>query len=313
ATISRVINGSNNVSKSTKLKVERILAKFDYSPNAIARGLVVKSMNSIGVLATDIRDTYYANISYTIEQELSNFGYSMILCNTSNSYEKKVQYINKLLEKKVDGIILVGSVFIDDLDENIIQKISSKVPVILINSYIEGENIYSILCDDFMGISNCVDYLANKGFEKFAYLQDKRSYSAVQKLNGFNRGINNNLIKESLIIETETSLTGGYNGVNEIIKSNWSKYAIITGEDIVALGALKKLISLNINIPEDVAITGFNNSIISQCSAIELTTVDSNMEKLGIGAVRILKKILSGSIPDNKTVITPELIIRDST
>jgi LacI family transcriptional regulator len=315
ATISRVINGSNNVSENTRKNVEKILEKFDYSPNAIARGLVVKSMKSIGVLATDIRDMYYANISYTIEQELSRIGYSMILCNTGDNQEKKIQYLNKLLEKKVDAIVLVGSAFIDDLDENIILKLSSKVPIILINSCIEGKNIYSVLCDDSKGIFDCVDYLSKKNFEKFVYFQDKKSYSAVKKLNGFNKGIEKNKfnVEDCLILKTETSLAGGYKSIEKVLKLNWKKYAVITGEDIVAIGALKKLLTLNKDIPNEIAITGFNNSILSKCSPIELSTVDSNMNKMGIKAVEILSNILKGTKTTKKILIKPKLILRDST
>ena len=100
ATISRVLNDPSLVSEKTRKKVEEVLLKHNYTPNAIARGLVVKSMKTIGMLTIDIRDVYYANVAYTMEHELSKNGYNVILCNTGGDVEEKAKYIKILAEKR---------------------------------------------------------------------------------------------------------------------------------------------------------------------------------------------------------------------
>ena len=148
ATVSRVINNNPNVRDETREKVEKAIEESNYTVNDIARSLAVKTTHTIGVMTSDVRDSYYANAIYTIEQEFRELGYNVILCNTGQELQKKKKYLKVLLEKKVDGIILVGSVFKEQGDNSHIIEASKKVPVVILNSHIEGENIYSIVCDD---------------------------------------------------------------------------------------------------------------------------------------------------------------------
>lgn len=314
ATISRVINGKERVSKETRERVEEVLKKHQYSPNAIARGLVVNSMKTVGVLTIDIRDIYYANTAYTIEQELSKLGYNVILCNTGNDAKKKESYMNSLIEKKVDGMIFVGSVFKDAAIEKTICRISEKVPVVMLNGQIEADNIYSVICDDDYGISLCVDYLYSKGYKEMVYLKDTDTFSAKAKVEGFKRGMRKNglEIKPGSVVKVSKGLTGGYDGVKRLLSQKRSFSAIVTGEDIIAVGAVKRLVEEGRSIPQDVAVTGFNNSVIARCCTPELTSVDSRMELLSMNSVMLLCNVLDGKEMPKVTRVTPELVIRGS-
>jgi len=315
ATVSRVLNDPSLVSEKTRKKVEEVLLKHNYTPNAIARGLVVKSMKTIGVLTIDIRDVYYANVAYTIEHEFSKYGYNVILCNTGGDSEEKAKYIKVLAEKKVDGMILVGSVFKDKKIDKSIENIAQSLPIVTVNGYVDAKNTYSIICDDAYGVSCCVEHLYNSGHRKLVYLQDADTYSAQSKVQGFVTGINK--IGPSpvgyKIIKTERGIDGGMSAVDSLINSGFDFTGLIAGEDITAIGAMNRLISLGKKVPEDMSIIGFNNSNMTRCCTPELTSVDNKMESMGIGAVRILSDVLEGRNIAPKTVITPELIIRSST
>jgi LacI family transcriptional regulator len=315
ATVSRVLNNSPQVSQKTKEKVNQILERYDYTPNAIARGLVVKSMKTVGVLTIDIRDFYYANVAYTIEQEFSKLGYNVILCNTGGDSQEKIKYMRMLSEKKVDGLILVGSVFRDKNIDKAISQIAKSLPIVMVNGFLEADNIYSIICDDSYGISMCVDYLCKKGYKEIVYLQDAQTYSAQSKMEGFKIGMAKNQLelKPSSILRIERGIRGGYQAVEQLITSQQKFSAIIAGEDITAVGAIKKLQEIHKNIPSDVAVIGFNNSVIAQCCTPELTSVDNKMETMGTGAVRILNDVFEGRNVPFKTVIMPDLVIRNST
>ncbi|MDK2933466.1 MAG: LacI family transcriptional regulator [Clostridiales bacterium] len=315
ATISRVINNHPQVSEKTRKKVNEILEKHNYTPNAFARGLVIKSMKTIGVLTIDIRDLYYATVAYTIEQEFSKLGYSVILCNTGGNTQKKINYMKMLAEKNVDGLILVGSVFKDKKLNKAISQLAKNIPIVMVNGFLEAENVYSIICDDSYGIAMCVDYLYKKGHKDIIYLQDAKTYSAQAKSEGFSHGmIKNNLVLTPFsILNVKKGLKGGYHAVEHLITCKQNFSAIIAGEDITAVGAIKKLKELHKQIPENIAVIGFNNSIIAQCSDPELTSVDNKIETIGIGAVRILNDVFEGRNVPSKTVITPNLVIRKST
>ena len=128
ATVSRVLNGSNRVRDITRQKVEAVLNKYNYIPSAIARGMMTNSMKTIGIVTIDIRGLYYANVSYSIEQALSILGYNTILCNTGYDPEQKIRYLQMLAEKKVDSIIMVGSVFKDPRLNKPVEAISKNIP-----------------------------------------------------------------------------------------------------------------------------------------------------------------------------------------
>jgi LacI family transcriptional regulator len=315
ATVSRVINSPSLVSVKTRKKVDEILLKHNYTPNAMARGLVVKSMKTIGVLTIDIRDAYYANVAYTIEHEFSKCGYTVILCNTGGDAEEKARYIKVLAEKKVDGMILVGSVFSDRKIDKSIENIAQTIPVVAVNGYANAKNTYSIICDDASGITGCVEHLYNLGHRKLVYLQDTDTFSAQSKVQGFLNGIKKFDLSPSdcMVVNVEKGIDGAIAAVDKLINNGTDFTGLIAGEDITAIGAMNRLASLGKRIPEDVSVIGFNNSSMTRCCTPELTSVDNKMESMGVGAVRILSDVLEGRNVALKTVITPDLIVRSST
>lgn len=314
ATISRVINGKDVVSQKTRSKVEEILKKYNYTPNEIARGLVVNSIRTVGVMTIDIRDLYYANVAYTVERELSKLGYNVILSNTGDDTEEKIKYMNSLMQKKVDGIILVGSVFKDDNLDKYIIDIAGRIPVVMINGFVDGENIYSVMCDDAYGISAVVDHLAEKGRKRPVYFRYTNSFSSRRKLDGFKAGMkqNNLPLEGNSVIVVQQGLNGGVEGVEKLLENQYVFDAVICTDDLIAIGAMKCLKEHGIVVPEQVAVIGFNNSVLASCCEPELTSVDSLMENMGRYGVDIFSKVMLGEKVQAKTVIKPGLVIRKS-
>ena len=146
ATVSRVLNGSDKVRPSTKKKVMDIIEKYDYTPNAFARGMGLHSLQTIGILCADSSDLFLAKAVYYLEQELQANGYESLLCCTGYNLELKQNYLNLILSKKVDGIILVGSNFIGTTeDENqYIKDVSTQVPIMLLNASFDYPNVTAL-------------------------------------------------------------------------------------------------------------------------------------------------------------------------
>lgn len=309
ATVSRVVNGKSVVSSKTREKVEAVLKRHNYSPSEIARGLVLNSTRTVGVMAVDIRDIYYANVAYTVEQELSRVGYTAILCNTGEDINEKIKYMNILMQKKVDGIILVGSVFKDESLEGAIAGISSKVPVVMINGFVDCKNVYSIICDDSSGISQAVDFLCRQGRKKLIYLQDTDSYSAGAKVEGFRKAMesNNIEINDNNLFKVKKGLEGGYEGIRMIAGKGISFDAVVCGDDLTAIGVIRFLREHDIPVPGEVAVIGYNNSVLASCCEPVLTSVDSRMFEMGRIAIEIFSKVMDGEHVDPKTYLQPGL------
>lgn len=314
-TVSRVVNNKDNISPKTKAKVKAVLEKYNYTPNAIARSLVGKSTKSIGILTIDIRDPHYSTTSYIIEQEFSKLGYSVILCNTGGKQSESIDYIKMLVERNVDGFILIGSVFNDEIIKSSLLSHANNIPVVLVNGFLEIENTYSVLVDDFYGVSLCVDHLVEKNHKDIVYVKDSNTYSGDQKKEGFISAMNKHGLKidDNSIVTVERGLEGGYEAVEKFISSNKNFSAIVFGEDITALGGIKKLRELGKSIPDDVAVTGFNNSIFAKCSIPELTTIDNKVETVGSLSVKLLTDLIENNNATSNILIRPELIVRKST
>jgi LacI family transcriptional regulator len=313
ATVSRVINGNGAVSGKTRQKVENVMQEMGYTPNVFARGLMVNSMKTIGVMTIDVRDLYYTSAIHTIEVEARQKGYDVILCSTGEDIHEKRKYLQLLLNKRVDGIILVGSVFKEKSDNSHILGAAAKVPVVMINGQMEGANIYSVICDDSQGIYDTVQYLSGKGHSEIAYIYDVDTYSGMAKLAGFRKALSEKGLDASYcIFRASKGMEGGYEAADRILKSGRSYSAIISAEDVMAVGALKRLQEVNLAIPGDVAVTGYNNSILALCTTPELTSVDNKVEAISSGAIKMLIDALEGRNIPSRTVITPELVIRQS-
>jgi LacI family transcriptional regulator len=314
ASVSRVMN-NGNVSEKTKAKVLKVIEETTFSPNVYARGLNINSMKVIGVIVSDISDMYYSKAVSIIEKELKKNCYDIILYCTGNEIGNASKYLNLLMSKKTDGVIFVGSKF--KVIEKKLSKDSlvSKIPIIMINTETSSKNIYSIMSDDKSAICDTLNYLFDKGHKNFLYLYDTETASGINKLEGFKKGLLdcNIPIEDSTIIKCQRNIEKAKRVVIETYHANKNISAIITSEDELAVGALKAANELGLNVPNKLAITGYNNSILSLSCTPELTSVDNKVSTLCEIAVKVLMDVLNNKSVANKININCELIKRKTT
>lgn len=319
ATVSRVLNGSNNVSAETRKKVLAVIEAYDYTPNAFARGLGLNSMNTIGILCADSSDLYLANAVYHIEQELRTSNYNCILCCTGYNFEDKKKYLNLLVNKKVDSVVLVGSNFVsdNDKDNDYIREAAKEVPILLLNADFDCENVYCSLCDDFKSTMQATSYLLNQGIHDILFLYDSKSYSALRKLSGYQSAITQHGIP--LRMEYMQYFPGNHADLPSIADflANLNpqiKYkAVVAADDNLAIGAIKYAHKKGISIPKDLSVIGYNNSILSTCCEPELTSIDNRLETLCHHIVSTLIGILEHHEMPQKVIFSGEMIKRGTT
>ena len=131
STVSRVMNKKGNVNPEMKRRIEEVLKKYDYKPSAIARGMVSKTMKTIAILTVDLRVPQHARQVYIIEREFIQKGYNVMVCNTEGKLEECARYINLLMEKQVDGVVLIGSTFNQLKNRTEITGKVSRIPVVM--------------------------------------------------------------------------------------------------------------------------------------------------------------------------------------
>lgn len=317
ATVSRVINGNQNVSEKTKQKVITIMGELGYTPNVFARGLGLNTMNTVGIMCADSSDPFLANAVYFIEQELRKNGYDSFLCCTGYELKNKQNYLSLLLSKRIDAVILIGSSLLESnvKDNSYIITAAKEIPVMLINGYVNKPNIYCTLCDDYQATFHATNLLLKQGHQNILYLYTSKSYSGLQKMTGYKDAIlaNQSTINEAYI----QSCPGNIEKVKELLlklsDQNFPFDAIVTSEDILAVGALKYAKAKGITVPDELSIIGYNNSTISSCCEPELTTIDNHVATLSLTTVATLMRVLAGHTVPNKTMISNDLIIRNTT
>ena len=317
ATVSRVINGNSRVSEKTKQKVLAVMEELGYTPNVFARGLGLNTMKTIGIMCADSSDLFLANAVYYLERELRKNGYDSFLCCTGYELKNKQNYLKLLLSKRIDALVIVGSYFLEanPKDNAYIMEAADEVPIMLMNGNLNKPNIYCTLCDDYQAVYDAASLLLDQGKKNVLFLYTSKSYSSIQKLNGFKTALMDkfHMVKEDSIHICPATIEGTRDLLLRLSADGLSFDAVIAAEDILGVGAVKYAKAKGVRIPEDLCIIGYNNSLFATCCDPELTSVDNHVETLSITAVNTLMRVLDGGKVPNKTTISTDLVVRNTT
>ena len=280
ATVSRVVNNSVKVSEKTKEIVRRVMEENDYIPNVFARGINLDSMRTIGIICPNISDVFVASAVSYFEMNLRKYGYDCILGCSGYSQEGKELSVKRLLAKRIDALILISSTYVplNEKDSEYIRNAAERVPVFLMNGYMTGKNIYCVYCDDEGAIYNLTKKYIQNGRKNILFLSDSHSFSASQKLLGFKKAMSDS--KQHLDKRNIVYVKNSIHFVSDkLIDMHLDKIdGIIATEDGIAIGALKLAKQLEIKVPEEIFICGYNNSQLSVASEPELTSIDNRLE-----------------------------------
>lgn len=310
ATVSRVLNGSPSVSEKTRGRVLAVMEEEGYTPNAFARGLGLNSMRMIGILCTDISDTFYAKAVSLVEGQLRRNGFDALLCCTGNDLEDKKKYLDLLLAKHVDAVILIGSAFKENVDNSHIENAAKQVPVAIINGLVELPGVYCVLCDERSAVQSNVLSLHRQGIDRILYLYDTLTYSGCVKIEGYREGLRQSgqPFREELLVRAEKSVGAVRGTVRGLLRDGADFSAVMASEDLIAVGALKALQDEGRVMP----VVGFNNSVLAECSSPGLSSVDNMLDTLCPTAVGMLEDIFGGRNVPQKIIISSRLVERET-
>lgn len=319
ATVSRVLNGSSSVSEKTRQKVLDIIEQYGYTPNAFARGLGLNTMKTIGIMCADSSDLYLAKAVYYIEQKLRANGYDSLLCCTGYELASKAASMNLLITKKVDSIILVGSNFVyeKDQDNRYIAEAAAQIPVMVLNASMDAPNVYSVMSDDYASMYEATRQMLSDGIEDILYFYNSHSYSGKKKLAGFRAAMADAHPGQEPLIEFYHDSHEDIHAMVRHLKAVRDKgigfHGVIAADDNLALAAVKYAAEAGLRIPEDFCVIGYNNSMLAECCEPELTSIDNKLETLCQHLITTLLGILEGREMPKKTLFSGEIIRRGTT
>lgn len=317
ATVSRVMNDSPMVSEKTKAKVRAVMEENDYIPNIFAQALGRDSMQTIGLICPDVSDAYMAKAVAFLESNLRACGYDCILYCSGNAYEDRQQAVNTILQKRMDGLIVIGSVYSQNEDAgesgDYLRQAAQKIPVFLLNAYIRDENIYCTLCNDSKAACEAVQQLIRSGHQKVLFLSDSHSLSANLKLQGYQAALQH----AGLVPCPEMQLYVP-NRIAEVCELLLSKPeldfdAVFATDDGLAVGVLKYAKAKGLAVPKDLSVIGYNNFEISIACEPELSTVDSGVEELCRSITDSMMRLMKKEKIPHTTYVDGKFIQRATT
>ncbi|OAS89271.1 MULTISPECIES: LacI family DNA-binding transcriptional regulator [Metabacillus] len=309
STVSKVLNNTGSIGAKTRKKVEETMQKLNYQPSVAAS--VKKRIQTIGLLIPNIADPFMAEIARTIEDHGRKFGFSLMICSTDNDLDKEIEYVSILKQKYIDGIIIATG-----LKNTVALKelINSEIPVALLAREVPSLAVNTVVVNDFLGAFEATSYLIKLGHQKIAMVTEDIYFPVTKsRLDGYKQaleqaGINYN---ENLVTINNTSFTDALDSTVKLLNLPEPPTAIFASTEPLAIGAMQGARESGFDIPKDISIVGFDNSILAEMCYPQLTTVSQPIQEMGKKIIELLvEEIKDPKKLKQRIVMSPELVIR---
>lgn len=307
-TVSKVINNIP-VKPKTKVLVEEAIKKLKYEPNVYARGLKINKTNTVAVILPTIWHPFFSELAYNIEKCLREVGMKMILCNSEKNQQSEIEYISMAKQNKMDGIIAITY-------SNIDEYVSEKIPFVSIDRYFSKDITY-ISSDNFQGGKLAAEKLIEADCKNIAYIGrgSKIDNATRKRKEGFISYCTENNINYD-ICELLGSASEFEILLDEFIEENFKEKIKIDGvfavTDRHALDFIKRLENINVNVPKDVQVIGFDGSRSFSQDEFKISTIRQPVELMAKKSVEALINIIEDK-PLEKKVILPINFIKGYT
>lgn len=320
ATVSRVLSGNYAYLRpQTRQRVEAAIEALAYRPSSVARSLTSKRTQTAGVMIADIGNPFYADVLRGIEDSALKEGYNVFLCNTNYDVGRGMDYVHSLVDKRVDGVLIMTSAFsaawLEELEAN-------HVPVVILDWEVQarGSNVSAIGVDFRRGIQAAVEHLVKLGHRRFAHVSGPsylptssyRSDAYLQALSGFDVAA-----AEVAVVEGNLRIDGGRRALAPLLARPNPPTAVFAANDLTAIGLLQEAHARGIRVPHELSIVGLDDIWLAAQSHPPLTTVALPRYEIGVLAIRLLFDLLNQPgdhyIEGVTTRVRTSLVVREST
>jgi LacI family transcriptional regulator len=296
ATVSRTLNGKGPVREETRQKILQIAREYNYKPNPIARGLSRRQTDTIGVILPDLMDEFFMDLIHSIDEETYRTN-RFVLISSSHSQRNMVETLIEFMGSgRVDGVILMAP----EMDKSLVELLKkSKRPIVLLNASKLINTVPSFNINNHQGAMAIVEHLIGHGFRDIAMIKGPQgNCDADERFNGYIDALAKHGIpfRDELIVAGNFTIRAGYYGFMRLMSLSKKPDAIFAANDMMALGVYEAARNSNIKIPQDVAVTGFDDIFLTRLINPRLTTVHVPIAELGSKAVRHLLKMISGEV-----------------
>ncbi|WP_169050494.1 ribose operon transcriptional repressor RbsR [Brenneria salicis] len=314
STVSHVINNNRFVSEVVREKVMNAIETLNYAPSALARSLKINQTRTIGMLLTASNNPFYAELVRGVERCCYERGYSLILCNTEGDRARMSRNLETLLQKRVDGVLLMCTESHRPSPEMVSRY--PYIPMVMMD-WAPFEGVIDVIKDNsLLGGEMATNYLISRGYQKIACIAgplDKTT--AHNRLEGYRQAMQH----AGLSIPNEYEIFGdfefetGYRAMQRLLTLEERPEAVFTCNDAMAVGVYRALYQAGLSIPEDIAVIGYDDIELARYMSPPLTTIHQPKDELGELAVdTLLYRLEHPDTEPNVLVLTPELMVRES-
>ncbi|MBL7966187.1 MAG: LacI family DNA-binding transcriptional regulator [Prolixibacteraceae bacterium] len=316
STVSRALKDHPDINADTKKAVNELAGKLKYQPNAVALSLKNSRSNTIGVIIPEIVHYFFSSVISGIEDVASQKGFTVIICQSNESFDREVANARTLLSHRVDGILVSISKETTTFD-HLVNLQEGGIPLVFFDRIAPEIHADQVIIDDMEASYRATRHLIENGCRRIAHFAGPQGLLIGQeRLQGYlNAHKETGLpIHESLIIEADT-FEKARNAVGRLIDTKNIPDGIFAVNDMTAIGAMQTILKRGYKIPEDISIVGFSDGYLSGITDPNLSSVDQHGYEIGTTAAELLfKRILSDEeeyIPEIK-VLNADLIVRGS-
>ncbi|MDI9459759.1 LacI family DNA-binding transcriptional regulator [Candidatus Darwinibacter acetoxidans] len=311
STASRALNDRDDVSPQTKARVLAAAERLGYVPSSLAKGLWSGTTKTVGVVVTNITNSFYANVVAGVEDVMDAHGYNIVLNSTHEDPEREMRAIKLLLEQRVDGIILAPvesePAAVDFLNKN-------GVPYVIVGRKARNADTNHVVCDDLKIGRMAARYLLDAGHERVLFINSARNYSAELRAEGFR-----SVFREHGAAWDEDMILPVFDPqqlpaiVNQVFDGTHLPSAVFCFCDDMAIDVMRVLRQRGLKIPQDVAVMGVDNLKVTELLDPPLTTIDTSKMQMGTSSAEILLRAMHNQDKDiEHIVLEPKLVKRVS-
>lgn len=313
-TVSRVLNGAENVNPVTRRRVEQAIQELGYLPNLAARSLRSGQTRTLALLVPDIGNPFWPSVARGIEDAAQSGGYSIFLCNTDENPTKQRDYLFAVLQQRVDGVILAPC----DPDAASLAPLREQgTPTVIIDRRVDGWNVDTVYADSVSGARALIQHLLNLGHTRIAALTGPAGVSTAEdRLLGYRLALHEAGIaaEPRLLRYGEYRTTSGYQMAKDVLAAGLAPTAFFAANQAIALGVLDALTERGLDVPRDVALVSFDDLPDVDHLFPFLTVVAQSAYDMGLNAAQLLLSRMSAGVAlqPRHVVLPTRLILRYS-
>jgi len=314
ATVSRTINGSDKVTKETAERVRRAIETLKFYPNTNARALGSGRSSLYGLIISDITNPFFPELVKSFEDVAVQFGQEVLIANTNYDPHRMEVCVSRMLQRKVDGVAIMTS----EMDEHLINELSnSRIPMVFLDTGTPRKGVSNIAIDYAAGIDAAVEHLTALGHTSIGFITGPMGLTSARvRRRAFMRSLQRKGLQldRKLIEEGNHRMDGGHEAMIRLLAKDPRPTAVLTSNDMTAIGAIGTLADRGLKIPRDISIIGFDDIELSAFTQPALTTVRLSRQEIAKVAFRALYNNRDDAMAQGaEYTIVPTLIERKST